>query len=312
MLALLQVVAPVFLVTAAGYAAVWLGYVKDSHIDGLNRFSQGVAIPCLLFNAAMTLDLGRVFDWRLLGAFYAGATVTFVLGILGARLLFGRRPGESVVIGFGSLFSNSVVLGLPITERAFGAEALQAAYAIISIHAPYCYLLGITVMEISRADGRGARATAQAVVQAMARNALMAGIALGFAFNLAGLRPPGAVADALEILVASALPTALFGLGGVLTRYALRSIMGEAAMTSGLSLLVHPAIAFALAHWVLDLPTPFVQGAVIIAAMAPGVNTYIFATLYRRSEGAAAGTVVMATLLSVLTISAWLSVLYRL
>ena len=61
---------------------------------------------------------------------------------------------KSVVIGLGALFSNSVLLGLPITERAFGSDALSANFAIISIHAPVCYLLGVLVMEFSRADGR--------------------------------------------------------------------------------------------------------------------------------------------------------------
>jgi malonate transporter len=45
-----------------------------------------------------------------------------------------------VAIGFVPLFANSVLLGLPITERAYGADALAGNFAIISIHAAYCYL----------------------------------------------------------------------------------------------------------------------------------------------------------------------------
>ena len=42
------------------------------------------------------------------------------------------------------------MLGLPITERAYGEEALRHNYAIVSVHAPFCYFLGITVMELVR------------------------------------------------------------------------------------------------------------------------------------------------------------------
>ena len=84
----------------------------------------------------------------------------FALGILGARKLFHHRPGEAVAIGFGALFSNSVLLGLPIMERAYGAAALGPTFAIVSIHAPFCYFLGITVMEFARADGRSLPDTA--------------------------------------------------------------------------------------------------------------------------------------------------------
>lgn len=309
MLALLAVVTPVFLVAGAGYLLVRIGAFTDTHIDGLNRYAQVFAIPCLLFNAALNLDLGAVFEPRLLIGFYTGATVSFFLGILGARLIFKRRPGEAVVIGFGSLFSNSVILGLPIVTRAFGEETLQVAFAIISIHAPFCYLLGIVVMEASRSDGRNLGHTVRTILNAVAHNALMIGLALGFLANFLGLRLPVVAASALEMVIASALPTALIALGGVLTRYRIGARLPEAVMTSTLSLIVHPSIAFLLTYWVFGLPIVFVQAAVIIAAMAPGVNTYIFATLYNRAEGAAASTVLLATALSVLTVSGWLWIL---
>jgi malonate transporter len=81
--------------------------------------------------------------------------VNFVLGLFGARFLFGRPWPDSVAIGFVPLFANSVLLGLPITERAYGADALAPNFAIISIHAAYCYLLGITTMEIVKSGGSG-------------------------------------------------------------------------------------------------------------------------------------------------------------
>jgi predicted permease len=312
MQALLEVVTPVFLVLAAGYVLTRTGYFKLIHVDGLMAFTQGFAIPCLLFRAAMKLDFAAAFDWRLLLSFYAGCTATFLLGTLGARLIFGRRPGESVAIGFGALFSNSVILGLPIVQRAYGGQAVDATLAIIAIHAPYCYLLGITAMEIARADGEGTLATLRKIVAAMARNALLIGLALGFAVNMTGIPMPASLMAALDMLVAAALPAALFGLGGVLTRYAFRDSLGEAAMTSVLALIVHPAIALMLSHLVFDLPLPVVRACVLTAAMAPGVNTYVFAAMYKRAEGAAASTILLATAMSVLSVSGWLWLLERL
>ena len=309
MLALLDVVAPVFLVTGAGYLAALTGLLKQSHVDGLNKFTQSFAIPCLLFKAAMELDLRAAFDPGLLLTYYVASTTTFFLGIAGARTLFRRRPGEAVAIGFASLFSNTVILGIPIVTRAYGEEALVATIAIVALHAPYNYFLGITVMEISRADGRGAVATARTVIRAMLHNALMIGLALGFAANLAGFRPPGVVMEALDLVIAAALPTALVGLGGILTRYQLRRSLGEALMISFLSLAVHPALAYLLGAYVFDLPLPYLRAAVLVAAMAPGVNAYLFASMYNRAEGAAASTVLLATALSVFSVTVWLTIL---
>ncbi|MEM8740922.1 MAG: AEC family transporter [Pseudomonadota bacterium] len=309
MIEILVVVLPVFAVIGAGYAATRLGYFSAGTIDGLMLFAQGFAIPFLLFAAVARIDLGAVFAPGMMVSFYAGATITFVLGAAGARALFGRRPGEAVSIGFSALFSNSVLLGLPITARAFGEEALAPNYALIAIHAPYCYLLGITAMELLRADGRGVAETAQAVLKAMFRNALMIGIAAGLAVNLSGVSLPAPLWDAVDLIARAALPAALIGLGGVLTRYAFRASLGETGMTIALSLIVHPAITFGLGTAVFGLDQGFLNSAVLTAAMAPGINSFLFAAMYRRAEGVAASTVLAATAVSVLTVPVWLLIL---
>jgi malonate transporter and related proteins len=76
-------------------------------------------------------------------------------GLLGARFLFGRDWEDAVAMGFVCLFSNSVLLGLPITERAYGTGRAGANYAIIALHSPVCYAIGITAMEAVRAAARG-------------------------------------------------------------------------------------------------------------------------------------------------------------
>lgn len=308
-LSVLLVVLPVFLVIGAGYLATRSGLFSSSAVDGLMVYTQSFAVPCLLFRGIVHLDLGAVFDARLMLSFYTGAVIAFALGVLAARRVFHRRPGEAVAIGFGALFSNSVLLGLPIMERAYGTAALAPSFAIISIHAPLCYLIGITAMEIARADGSSVVATGRAIARTVFRNALMIGLALGFAVNLLGVPLGGPVENAVAMVANSALPAALFALGGVLTRYAFRASLAEAGTISALSLLLHPAIAYALSVWVFDLPEGFVRAAVVTAAMAPGVNTYVFASLYARGQAQAASTILLATGLSVLTVSAWLTVL---
>jgi predicted permease len=149
--ALLDVILPVFVVIGFGYAAARVGLLTESAVDGLMRFAQAIAVPCLLFRSIATLDLASVYDARLFLSFYLGAFAAFALGFAGARLVFARPVTDSVAIGFVCLFSNSLLLGLPIMERAFGAASLAGNYEIVAFHAPVCYAVGITAMEIARA-----------------------------------------------------------------------------------------------------------------------------------------------------------------
>ncbi|MBK1637186.1 AEC family transporter [Rhodovulum adriaticum] len=308
MQALIEVILPVFLVLGFGYVAVWRGLFTDAGVDGLMKFTQNFAIPCLLFRAVSTLDLGQSFEWRLLLSFYTGAVTGFILGLLGARLLFKRSWEDSVAIGFVGLFSNSLLLGLPITERAYGADALEANYAIIAMHSPFCYGIGLTAMEIARNQGAGLVRTAGAIGRAMFRNALVIGITLGLAVNLSGLTLPGVVTEALDLMIRAALPAALFGLGGVLVRYRPEGDLRTIAYAVSISLLVHPTVVWLMARG-LALDVGPMRSAVVTAAMAPGVNAYIFANMYGAARRVAASSVLVGTALSILTVWVWLALL---
>lgn len=308
MQALLDVILPVFLVLGFGYVAVWRGLLSDTGVDALVRFTQKFAIPFLLFRAISTLDLGQNFDPRLLVSFYTGALSGFAIGMAGARLLFGRSWEDSVAIGFIGLFSNSLLLGLPITERAYGPDALEPNYAIVAIHSPFCYGVGITVMEIIRNRGRGLVGTSGAILKAMFSNALVLGITAGFVVNLSSLPLPGALTDAIDLMARAALPAALFGLGGVLYRYRPEGDLKTIAFACVVSLLVHPVIVWIMGS-ALDLSTGQFRSAVLTAAMAPGVNTYIFANMYGAAKRVAASSVLIGTASSLFTVWLWLGIL---
>lgn len=310
MQALLDVILPVFLVIGFGYLVTWRGLLGESVIDGLMTFTQVIAVPCLLFRAIWTLDLGDSFSVPLLVSYYTGSLTCFLCGLFGARYLFKRPWEDSVVIGFCAFFANSVLLGLPITERAYGADAMSANFAIIALHSPFCYGLGITVMEFvrARATGQPNRNLPTIVVKAMFRNALVIGIMLGAAFNLLNISLPSPVTQALDMVVRTALPAALFALGGVLYRYRPEGDMRVILFVCAISLLLHPGITWSLGtSFALDDTT--LRSAVITAAMAPGVNCYIFANMYGHAKRVAASSVLLASGLTVVTAWFWLGIL---
>ncbi|WP_137701515.1 AEC family transporter [Marimonas lutisalis] len=308
MQALLDVILPVFLVIGFGYAAVWRGYLSDANIDGMMKFSQGFLFPALLFQAIAQLDLGHAFNAPLLISFYTGSTVSFTFGLLGARFLFRRDWEEAVAIGFCCLFANSLMLGLPITERAFGAAAMEPNYAIVAVHSPFCYGLGITAMEIARARGQSLAKLPATVLKAMFRNALVIGIGLGFVVNLMSIPLPEAVLDAVEIVTRAALPVALFGMGGVLVRYRPQGDIKVIAYVCLAALALHPTVVWFMGK-ALDITRGEFRSAVLTAAMAPGINIYVFASIYQKAQRVAASSVLLGTTLSIVTVWLWLGAL---
>lgn len=307
---LLDVVLPVFLVIGAGYLAVWKGVFSDSGVDGLMRFTQSFAIPALLFLAIVDLDLAQSFHWPLLISYYSGSVLVFGLGVLGARFWLARVWTDAVAIGFVAMFANSVLLGLPIMERAYGADAMAGNFAIVALHAPFCYLIGITAMEGVKAGRIAPHLLVGKVGRAMFRNGLTLGIMAGFAVNLSGLPIPAAVDEALSLVARAALPAALFGLGGVLYRYRPEGEMRAIALVLALSLILHPAWGYLIGRqWAGAVSGDELKSIVVTAAMAPGANAYLFANMYGAARRVAASSVLIGTGVTIVTASIWLWIL---
>ena len=308
MQALLDIVLPVFVVIGFGYLAAWRGLFSESAVDGLAKFTQNFAIPCLLFRAISQIDLGASISFALLFTYYFGAFASFFAGYLGARVFFDRSKVDAIAIGFCCLFSNTILLGLPITERAYGAAALSANFAIITFHAPLGYMLGVTLMEIARSGQSDAGGKAARVLRAMFRNPFVIAIALGLIANVTGLALPGVLLDGIDLIATAGLPAALFSLGGILCRYRPEGDMKTILMISSISLIMHPLLVFGMGKAVA-LDTDAFRSAVLTAAMAPGVNTYLFASMYGAALRVTAASVLISTAVSIFTVWCWLIVL---
>ena len=308
MSALLDVIIPVFLIIGCGYCTVWTKLFSLDTIDGLMRFTQNFAIPVLLFDAIAKVDLVTVFDLNLFFSFYLGATIGFLLGFFGSYYLFSRPLEDSVVIGFCCLFSNTVMLGLPITERAYGEDALRHNFAIVSIHAPFCYFLGITVMELVRSSEKNLKGNILVILKAMFSNALVVGIMLGFLVNISEIQLANSIQSSIDMITAVALPAALFGMGGVIYQYRPQGDIGPIIMVCAVSLIIHPTVVW-FSGLNFDLSKTQLRSAVITAAMAPGINTYVFASMYGSAKRVASTGVLVSTALSIGSIWVWLSLL---
>ena len=231
------------------------------------------------------------------------------MGVLGGYYFFLKNITSSIPIGFCCLFSNSLLLGLPITELALGSEALKSNYIIVAFHAPFCYLLGISVMEISINDNTKIIPAIKKIIKSIISNALTIGIILGFSFNILKINIPEYLINALALLAKAGIPIALFSLGGVLTQYKEKVIkcIPYSLMIALISLIFQPLITIYFGRNIFIISEEELKSAVITAAMAPGVNAFIFSNMYKKSTEIAASSVILCTILSIISSALWIS-----
>ncbi|KRA42016.1 AEC family transporter [Devosia sp. Root635] len=309
MLAILIVIAPIFALMALGYSAVRLRLFPADGIKSLIAFVNNFATPCLLFHSLLTSDFRAAFNISIIGPYYLGALICFVLGIVVALKLFGNRPGEAVSVGFSGMFTNTVLVGLPIMTRAYGADSLPVTLSIIGLHGAILLTVGMVTMELMRRDGQALGKTLLTAGKRVGSNPLIWGIAAGMAGYFSGLKLIEPAEAFFTMMSQAVVPAALFGIGGALNEFKLSDNWKQALVAAIIKLIVHPAIAYVLMIWVLHVPMEVARYGILLSAMPAGVNVYVFATYYNRGVSVAANAILIATIASAVTISGWLYIL---
>ena len=309
MLAIINVILPIFALMGLGYGAVRFRLFPAEGIKSLIAFVNNFATPCLLFHSLVTSDFRSAFNLAIIGPFYLGALICFVIGIVIAIKFFGNRPGEAVSVGFSGTFTNTVLVGLPIMSRAYGPDSLPVTLSIIGLHGAILLTIGMITMELMRRDGASLGKTLLTAARRVGSNPLIWGIAAGMIGYFAGLQLVEPVEAFLVMMSSAVVPAALFGIGGALNEFKLSDNWKQALVASLIKLIVHPAIAYVLMIWVLHVPMDIARYGILLSAMPAGVNVYVFATYYNRGVNVAANTILIATVASAATISIWLYLL---
>ncbi len=300
------VVLPVFVLIALGFFSSYLHLLNRQLVDGLTKFCQDFGIPFLLFFNLAILDLTSAFNIELLFFFYISMIVSFIIISCVSFLIFNQPYKNSIILGFCAMFSNGVLLGLPISELAFGTNSLFVNYTIIIGHAPLCYLVGITFIELAKIENNSFLMGVKRSLKAILSNNLTIGIILGIGFSLLKFEFSKTTEELLELGTSWIIPISLFTMGGVLYHYRVSKDYKIPATIISTSLLIQPAVVYLLGSQFSNIEIDYLRNAVIMAAMAPGLNAYFFANMYGECKDIVATTILTSTVLTVFSSTLWI------
>ena len=290
---------PLFLLVFAGYALMRLLRLPTALSDYLTRFVFSVALPAMLFRLMSDFSQLPPVDARLLIAFFGSCLIVFAIGRVIAWKLFALDGVGQSVFALGGVFSNNVMLGLPMAKLVLGDAALPAVALILVSNALILWTLVTVSVEWARHGSFSLRGGAK-TVRAVLTNPVVAGIIAGTLFGMTGLSLPAPVDKALLLMGQAAAPLALFTLGMGLAEYGIRDGLRTSLSIVAIKLLLQPLVVWALAR-ALALPPMETQVVVLLASISVGTNVYLMARQFKVLEGAVAGSLLLSTLLAALT-----------
>ncbi len=304
----LGVIIPVIAVIIVGFGVARRGVLSAANVDTLNRFVFVVAAPALLFRNVALTEFPEIIPWGLWASYYGGMLAAMAVSMAAARFVMPQqRPSERVIMGFGSCFSNTVMLGIPIILTGFGSEAGLPLFLVLAFHGLLVFTVALIGLEITTNPTLTLRDLGPKLLKSMSDQQVMIALGAGVVWNMTGLGLATPIDRFLEILGAAAIPVALVAVGGRLAHIAWRTSVAPALFIAVFKLGVQPLLVFCAAHYLFGLEPLFVATITVLAAMPTGVFTAVFATRYETAQAEASSAIMLTTLLSAITIALWLS-----
>jgi len=294
-----ELAAPLFVLVLVGYLLMRVCGWPSAMSENLSRFVFSVALPAMLFRMMSDLSHLPAVDTRLLLAFFGGCLIVFVIGRLLAWQLFALDGVGQSVFALGGIFSNNVLLGLPLAKVALGDAAVPSVALVLVFNALILWTLLTVSIEWTQHGSfsvRGFAHTARGVLT----NPIVAGILSGTLFGLGGLPLPVFVELPLGMVGQAAAPMALLALGMGLAEHGVRDGWRISVAISVVKLIVQPLVVWLLAR-LIGLPAMETRVVVLLASLAVGANVYLMSRQFKTLEGPVASSLVLTTALAALT-----------
>jgi malonate transporter and related proteins len=287
---------------AFGYAATFTRVFDRAAANALAAFVFYFAIPIMLFRNMATTTLPEQIAWGYLLSYFLGVAIVFGSGMAIARMAFGGSLERQAIIGFGSGFGNSVLLGIPLVLTSFGEQASLPLFLLLAFHSTVLFTAITVILEAGRGAGAELRAVPFKALTGLVSNPVLWGMALGIGFNLAGLELPDAIDRWATMMAGAAVPCALFSVGASLRAYRIAGALKPAALIVALKLIVQPLAVWLFATLVFDVPPLWAKVVILLAALPVGVNVYVFGTRYDAGQAESAAAILISSVVSVVTL----------
>ncbi|BAE51774.1 AEC family transporter [Paramagnetospirillum magneticum] len=276
---LAAVVAPVFLIAAAGFIWEKRGYPFDQGL--VTNLMTLVAAPCLVFSTFTTTRISFAEAGLMVQATLACLGLFALVAFIGLKL-----AGMPLRVYLPSLvFPNIGNLGLPVCLFAFGDRGLALATVFFAVTTIGQFTLGPAV-----ASGRFQ-------LGAMARTPLIYAVVVALLLGGYEVPIPRWIANTTSLAGGMAVPLMLIALGVALAKLKAANLGRSVAMAVA-RLGMGVAGGWVVATFLFNLDG-IQRGVVIIeSAMPVAVFNYLFAVMYDNQPEEVAGMVLTSTALA--------------
>lgn len=296
---------PVFLLMVLGLALRKIGWIDEAFASRMNKFVFRVPLPVLLFQDLATVDFYEMWDGRFVLFCFAVTFLGIVIAGLLSLLLKNRRiQGEFIQASYRS---SAALLGIAFIQNIYGSAGIAPLMIIGSV--PLYNIMAVAVLsffspERKKLDGGTVKKTWKGIVT----NPIIIGILIGMIWSLLRLPLPEIAAKTVSSIGATATPLGLMAMGASFDFRKALGQKGPALAASFLKLIGFCAVFLPIAA-AMGFRQEKLVAILIMQGSATTVSCYVMAKNMNHEGTLTSSVVMLTTLGSAFTVTAWLYIL---
>lgn len=293
---------PIFIVIVLGYVLMRVGFFTEGFVKVADKYVFKVALPVLLFQQIATADIHSDFDIRFVVFCMASTTLMFAGVWLGARIFL---KDKSMVGAFAQAAArgSAAILGIAFIENIYGSSGMGPLMIVSAV--PLYNIYSVIILTFGAADRENGKGAVKKALIGIAKNPIIIGIFLGLPFSIIGIPIPTIPLKAITSIAQTATPVALLVVGaGFKGRQAIAKIAPTCA--AAFIKLVGLPLVFLPAALALGFRNEALVAIIVMLGSPTTVTCYIMAKNMKNDEVLSSSVVVLATLLSALTLTGWI------
>ncbi len=296
---------PLFLTMVLGLVFKKLGFFNESFLTGMNTFVFKAALPAALFSDLAGEDFFAVWDTRFVVFCF---TVTFICVCI--SIAMSHIMGDKSITGEfaqASYRSSAAIMGVAFIENLYGNAGM--APLMIAATVPLYNVMAVIILSVFKpGGGRMTKELALKTVKGILTNPIILGIAVGIIWSVCRLPRPVMIMKTVKYIANVSTPLGLMVVGASFDIRAAFGRLKPALIASSCKLVIWCAVFLPLAVR-LGFTHDKLVSILAMLGTPTTVSCYIMAKNMGHEGTLTSSTVMLTTLLSAFTLTAWIYVL---
>jgi malate permease and related proteins len=300
-MAVIQTIAPIFLIIVFGYIIRRNGLLKDQFVSEANRFVFLIPLPIMIFTGIVKSNIRDVSLSHILSVVVPTVTMLGISLLLGAA--FGLRRGRLGTFVQTTFHGNVSYIGLAVLFYMLGEAGLKKGSILIGILILVNNTLAIAMLSWTSRQHKDVSKALFSII----KTPVIIATFLGILFLYLQIPIHEVLLRSMGILANIALPMALIIIGASMTVNAVRNSFKLSAAIALCKLVALPCLSLLMCT---TLSIPYRDGlpGIILLATPTATTSYILAHQLDGDKELASSAVTLSTLISPITYFIWASI----